>query len=39
MDESIYNLIPREYYAPEKKPMHRSVHKPNAPIVGSTFGN
>lgn len=38
MDESIYNLVPREYVAPVKPAMHRSSHNPTAPLTGSTFG-
>ena len=38
MSESIYNLVPREYVAPSKPPMHRSIHDPNLPVTGSTFG-
>lgn len=38
MSESIYNLIPREYYEPPKQPMHRSSHDPNKKVSGSTFG-
>jgi hypothetical protein len=38
MSESIYNLVPREYVAPEKKPMHRSTHDPQQNLSGSTFG-
>mmetsp|Transcript_23503 Transcript_23503/g.23712 ORF Transcript_23503/g.23712 Transcript_23503/m.23712 type:complete len:262 (+) Transcript_23503:79-864(+) len=36
--ESIYHLVPREYVAPVKEPMHRSKHDPNTPLTGSTFG-
>jgi hypothetical protein len=38
MSESIYNLIPREYVAPVKEPMHRSKHDPQGALTGSTFG-
>jgi len=38
MSESIYNLVQREYYVPEKQPMYRSTHDPAAPLTGSTFG-
>jgi hypothetical protein len=38
MNESIYNLIPPEYKAPVKEPIHRSKHDPQAPLTGSTFG-
>jgi hypothetical protein len=38
MSESIYNLVPREYIAPEKPPMYRSHHNPDGPLTGSTFG-
>lgn len=37
-DESIYNLIPREYVPVSKPPMYRSRHDPTAPVTGSTFG-
>jgi len=37
-DESIYNLVPREYVAPLKLPMHRSKHDPSHGVTGSTFG-
>jgi hypothetical protein len=36
--ESIYNLVPLEYTAPKKEPMHRSSHNPTANVSGSTFG-
>lgn len=36
--ESIYNLVPLEYTAPQKAPMHRSSHNPTANVAGSTFG-
>lgn len=36
--ESIYNLVPTEYYVPEKPPMHVSRHDPKASLTGSTFG-
>jgi hypothetical protein len=38
MNESIYNLIPPDYKAPVKGPMHKSKHDPQAPLTGSTFG-
>lgn len=38
MSESIYNLVPREYTAPLKLPMHRSQHDPSHGVTGSTFG-
>lgn len=38
MNESIYNLVPREYVAPQKQPMHRSTHDPQQNLSGSTFG-
>lgn len=36
--ESIYNLVPVEYYAKEKQAMHKSCHNPKAVLTGSTFG-
>ena len=36
--ESIYNLVPREYVAPEKEAMYRSMHDPALALTGSTFG-
>ena len=38
MEESIYNLVPKEYVAPEKPPMYHSKHDPLANLTGSTFG-
>ena len=38
MDESIYNLVPKEYVAPVKPPMYYSQHDPLANLTGSTFG-
>lgn len=38
MNESIYNLVPREYEAPTKEPMFQSKHNPDATYPGSTFG-
>jgi len=38
MNESIYNLVPREYVAPQKQAMHRSTHDPQQNLSGSTFG-
>lgn len=38
MDESIYNLVPREYVAPAKQAMHKSHHDPHQVLTGSTFG-
>lgn len=38
MSENIYNLVPREYVAPVKEPMHRSSFDPKASLSGSTFG-
>lgn len=38
MSESIYNLVPREYIVPEKKPFHRSNRNHAASLTGSTFG-
>jgi len=38
MSETIYNLVPREYIPPEKRPYPKSTHDPKAGVVGSTFG-
>lgn len=38
MNETIYNLVPREYVIPEKPPMHKSKHNPQQNLTGSTFG-
>jgi len=38
MNESIYNLVPREKVIPVKLPIHRSSHDPCAPPTNSTFG-
>ena len=38
MNESIYNLVPREQYVPEKKPMYHSKNDMKASVPGSTFG-
>ena len=38
MSESIYNLVPTEYYVPEKMPMFQSNHDPKGTLTGSTFG-
>jgi hypothetical protein len=38
MNETIYNLVPREVVVPEKEPMYRSKHDPKTPLTGSTFG-
>jgi hypothetical protein len=38
MNESIYNLVPREYTIPEKEKMYRSKHDPAGALTGSTFG-
>jgi hypothetical protein len=36
--ESIYNLVPYESVAQEKKPMYRSSGGMKASVPGSTFG-
>jgi hypothetical protein len=36
--ESIYNLVPVDYYVKEKQVMHKSCHNPKATLTGSTFG-
>ncbi len=38
MSESIYNLVPQEYVPEPKRQMHRSVHRHDVVIPGSTFG-
>ena len=38
-EESIYNLIPKEYVPPPKDKPHRSRHDPSFPPSGSTFIN
>lgn len=37
MEESIYNLIPKEYNPEPKPPLYRSKYPPNIPPTGSTF--
>ncbi|CAD8138117.1 unnamed protein product [Paramecium octaurelia] len=37
--ESIYNLIPKEYVPPPKEPMYRSAYPSNLVPTGSTFNN
>jgi len=37
-DESIYNLIPKEQYVPEKQKKHRSQYPNNLAPTASTFG-
>ena len=36
-EETIYNLIPKEYVPPEKEPRYKSQFPPNLPPTGSTF--
>ena len=36
-EETIYNLIPKEYVPPEKEPKYKSKYPPNLPPTGSTF--
>ena len=38
-EESIYNLIPKEYVPPPKSKKYRSKHNPKKPPTGSTFIN
>lgn len=38
MEESIYNLVPREYSAPPKENMYHSKWNPDRVYPGSTFG-
>ena len=37
MEESIYNIIPKEYTPPAKEPLYRSKFPPNIKPTGSTF--
>lgn len=39
MDESIYNIVPKEFVPPPKQPIYRSKYPPQIPPTGSTFGN
>jgi len=39
MEESIYNLIPKEYVPPAKQPLYRSKYSHQIPPTGSTFGH
>ena len=36
-EETIYNLIPKEYVPPEKEAQYKSKYPPNLPPTGSTF--
>ena len=38
-EESIYNLIPKEYVPPPKSKKYKSKHNPMKPPTGSTFIN
>lgn len=38
-EESIYNIIPKEYVPPTKGPLYRSKYAANIPPTGSTFGH
>ena len=37
-NESIYNLVPKEYVTPAKPPMYHSKFNPKSNPTGSTFG-
>jgi len=37
-EESIYNLIPKEQYVPEKPKRHKSQYPGDLAPTGSTFG-
>jgi hypothetical protein len=37
-EESIYNLIPKEYVPPPKPKMHKSKYPHDTPPTASTFG-
>jgi hypothetical protein len=39
MEETIYNIIPKEYTPPPKEPLYRSKFPPNIKPTGSTFCN
>lgn len=39
MEESIYNLIPKEYVPPQKQPLYKSKYDPAIPPTGTTFGH
>ena len=39
MEESIYNLIPKEYIPPQKEKIYKSKYPKNLPPTGSTFTN
>ena len=39
MEESIYNIVPKEFVPPPKEPIYRSKYPPNIPPTGSTFCN
>lgn len=39
MEESIYNLIPKEYVPPQKQPMYKSKYPKNLRPTGTTFTN
>lgn len=39
MEESIYNIVPKEFIPPPKEPIYRSKYPPNIPPTGSTFCN
>ncbi len=36
-EETIYNLIPKEYVPPPKEPKYKSKYPPDIPPTGSTF--
>ena len=37
MEESIYNIIPRDYQPEPKGPLYKSKYPPYIPPTGSTF--
>ncbi len=39
MEESIYNLIPKEYIPPQKEKIYQSKYPKNLRPTGSTFTN
>lgn len=39
MEESIYNIVPKEYTPPAKEPLYKSKFPPNIKPTGSTFCN
>jgi len=36
-EESIYNLIPKEYVQPPRQPLYKSKYSPHIPPTGTTI--